>query len=61
MDSEKLASNNTVPLGQTNLRKITPVKIKIGKDTEVTTSLEELKEALKKDFYKKSGIGISIE
>lgn len=54
-------SSNTALLGQSISRKITPVKIKIAKDTYVTTSLEEIKESLKKDFYKKAGIGISIE
>lgn len=40
------------------MRKTDLRNIKIDENTEVTIDLEELKEQIKKDFYKQVGIGV---
>lgn len=51
--------SNTEQASQPIISKYTPITINLGDSEQVQTSLEELKKQLKKDFYKKSGLGIS--
>lgn len=51
--------SNTEQASQPIIAKYTPITIYLGNTEQVQTSLEELKKQLKKNFYKKSGLGIS--
>lgn len=51
--------SNTEQASQPIISKYTPMTINLGDSGQVQTSLEELKKQLEKDFYKKSGLGIS--
>lgn len=51
--------SNTEQVSQPMGVKYTPITINLGGGEQVQTSLEELKKQLEKDFYEKTGLGIS--
>ncbi|WP_018592601.1 hypothetical protein [Terrisporobacter glycolicus] len=51
--------SNTEQASQPIIAKYTPITINLGGGEQVQTSLGELKKQLEKDFYEKSGLGIS--
>ncbi|AOY53856.1 hypothetical protein [Clostridium perfringens] len=53
-------TDNMVPCGQPLMRKETPITINMGEFGKIETSLEEISESLKKDFYKELGIGVCL-
>lgn len=59
MYSSRLSSNNMSRISQENLRVKTPINLKIGEDTVVTTSLEDIKESLERSFYENLGLGVN--
>lgn len=53
--------NNAKRVSQPNAIAYTPVTINLGDSGQVQISLEDLKKQMLEDFYKKSGLGISID
>lgn len=53
-------NDNMIPCGQPLMRKETPITINMGEFGKIETSLEEISESLKKDFYKELGIGVCL-
>lgn len=56
-----LSSRNTESLSQPLLVPHTPITINMGEYGIINTSLEEIQEQLKKDFYKDLNIGCNYE
>ena len=59
MYREKLSMNNMASVKQSNLKSYTPINLKIGEDTVVTTTLEDIKESLERSFYENLGLGVN--
>lgn len=57
-NSAPYSQRNTVDYTAPVLRKHKYTDIHLDKDTSVTVDLEEIKEQLRKDFYRQAGLGI---
>lgn len=53
--------SNTAQVSQPMGVKHTPITINLGGGEQIQTSLEDLEKQILKDFYEKSGLGISID
>lgn len=60
-NSVSLIQENTTSCAAPILRKHSCRDIRLDENTTVTIDLEEIKEQLRKDFYRKAGLGIDYK